>query len=86
VSNPFLPLLPSSYPGDDWNIPPPMLPQPSLQAELIPATAPANAVLPDEQAGEAIPYPFAMTPLPELTYNPNPAMEPSLADIASKKV
>lgn len=71
-SNPFLPLMPSGYPGDDWNMPP-RLPQPDIASELLPATAPSNTILADEKVGaDVTPYAFAASPLPEVTYNPYP--------------
>lgn len=72
-NNPFLPLLPPSYPGDDWNVPLPPMAPPDISKEMIPATAPSNAVLPDEAAGNWTAYPYSTTPTPELTYNPYPA-------------
>jgi hypothetical protein len=77
MANPFLPLMPANYSGDTWNVPPPMLPQPDIQAEMIPATAPSNAVMPDEVVGAwTTPYLYATSPLPELTYNPWPVAHP----------
>jgi hypothetical protein len=87
MSNPFLPLLPSLYPGDDWNVPPPRLPAPDIQSELLPATAPSDAVLPDETPGNWQPYAYQAAPAPETLYNPYPVQpELSIKQIVDEKM
>lgn len=78
---------PPVYTEPGWNIKP-LLPEPSISAEIPVPTGYEPKTMPDETVGTDLsPYFFAAQPFPESIYNAYPSEKPpTLADIMEKKV